>query len=1050
MNHSNSLGHRNRPCGGRASTSSSRACTNGTERAGRHVASAPSSPFSLGALSLLVFVATACSAPAPSDGVSSQDAVQSRSDAIWGGAIDTNTPEANVAVSIVTPDPNNPNVASACTGVLVTPRAVITAAHCIETVEARRVRVGNDSNSWLDVVDAHASATYPHQYDTVSPQDFGIVWLDDSIVSNVRSRRPLLSAPNLGTVSIAGWSPYDIDGGTNPVHNQWRTVGSFGRNALSHHPADDGTALWEFSGQLVGGQHGDSGGPIFFTEPDGSRGVFGIFSGMSISDPSHCYYVDLSASAARTWIDGQMLDKNHDGGHSLAWYAKHGKNRDTMWFGEVDATGYTLALNCPSDKDCDGWFDHHDNCPDVPNTDQVQTGPGEAGDACDPDADGIEDAVDNCPSVKNADQANCNLAYEVANLRERLGDACDPVPCPGIQTVSGYSSEELPGPYNCPPTIDVHKITDTVTVTPVVPHVLPTAGVIPPIALDIGAQKTEFRFCQPVNAFNGASIVDCTDRSVLNDAQLDRHLKSVNKPARDPSRPWQRITIARKASDFPGQSSAPIDRDLDTTTSYGIDINFNQGSHQSIVWDYVADDRYWHNAATPTYRPLGMNTTNATCRANASFVRSSCLDGYVWSHVDSPIGNTNGYVSGVFVGFHGSNLANSITPIRPYEQTELINQGCWTVPVDDCSFSAAGCMPDVSDIKFRLAQCINCSPSADAISRDRLQVPVVIGDDFSDGSPGLSVVVAKDYTVRAQELDLPWDVAESLKGAAGVRFTTAVETAPPEDGAIDAIGLPRDLADTSILAQYLVMDSSAQGAMRIEYKLASRSAVASSSSTTALVGRAAYSRTLQGAFIVGLGEDAYFEPIHGSRYYLGSLTGVSSVQAVTLTRPNGVISGMEPALLWTVEEHEGEEFLSVREVTRYQVASTPLDSVRLSGDFTYELATAWDRPDEVILTAREPGGHWAAFDVRYGYEELSMETRFVFDALVNWESHSSALHLYRGVYCEEGGLVLPLVAVTQAAQINGFSHGPTTERIGLDALGIAHDVHPNLLGDYVW
>ncbi len=83
-----------------------------------------------------------------------------------------------------------------------------------------------------------------------------------------------------------------------------------------------------------------------------------------------------------------------------------------------------------SDVDGDGIDDAHDNCPGVPNPDQLDTdgdGIGDACDACptiagavdspDEDNDGILDACDNCPGTQNRDQADSD--------RDGIGDACD-------------------------------------------------------------------------------------------------------------------------------------------------------------------------------------------------------------------------------------------------------------------------------------------------------------------------------------------------------------------------------------------------------------------------------------------------------------------------------------------------------------------------------------------------------------------------------------------------------------------------------------------------
>lgn len=71
------------------------------------------------------------------------------------------------------------------------------------------------------------------------------------------------------------------------------------------------------------------------------------------------------------------------------------------------------------DFDCDGFFDHQDNCPSVANPDQADGDGDNIGDVCDldHDNDSVVDTSDNCPLVPNADQADNDL--------DTVGDACD-------------------------------------------------------------------------------------------------------------------------------------------------------------------------------------------------------------------------------------------------------------------------------------------------------------------------------------------------------------------------------------------------------------------------------------------------------------------------------------------------------------------------------------------------------------------------------------------------------------------------------------------------
>ena len=86
---------------------------------------------------------------------------------------------------------------------------------------------------------------------------------------------------------------------------------------------------------------------------------------------------------------------------------------------QLDSDGDRLGDVCDDDLDNDNIANDLDNCPWVANTGQLDSDGDGEGDACDgdTDGDGILNAADNCPSAHNPDQSDLD--------NDTLGDKCD-------------------------------------------------------------------------------------------------------------------------------------------------------------------------------------------------------------------------------------------------------------------------------------------------------------------------------------------------------------------------------------------------------------------------------------------------------------------------------------------------------------------------------------------------------------------------------------------------------------------------------------------------
>lgn len=97
-----------------------------------------------------------------------------------------------------------------------------------------------------------------------------------------------------------------------------------------------------------------------------------------------------------SWEYIEFLHLANDG--SVSFLASEGVNMLDAWLNTGMATPHVMASTSwvPPDTDSDGIIDSQDNCPDVPNNDQLNTDGDSEGDACDndDDNDGLTDAFE--------------------------------------------------------------------------------------------------------------------------------------------------------------------------------------------------------------------------------------------------------------------------------------------------------------------------------------------------------------------------------------------------------------------------------------------------------------------------------------------------------------------------------------------------------------------------------------------------------------------------------------------------------------------------------
>ncbi len=326
-----------------------------------------------------VFALAAPTLLACSGQVESGENIETQSQNIWGGTDDPNTLEANAVVSI-----------GGCTATMITPRILVTAAHCVSESDRPTTYFGNDYTAFSPQVGSVRVVTYPGYNKNVESAphpaelDVALVFLERPVFDQAKIRRPTFQAPtnpNAVNIGISGWSKCGRDIDVSDSVNTKRQAAIW-QNGVFQSPTgpsplnlerqnnSPGT-LWYRGGDDVGVCFGDSGGPIFISHTDGTREVIGVTSLVWFySDPPRyavaSAWADLTNPQIASWITSQVLD-SANGGHSAAWLTAHGKTASTFWYGEADYTG---ACQTAQDPDCDYWYSSHDDQPNVYNPEQ--------------------------------------------------------------------------------------------------------------------------------------------------------------------------------------------------------------------------------------------------------------------------------------------------------------------------------------------------------------------------------------------------------------------------------------------------------------------------------------------------------------------------------------------------------------------------------------------------------------------------------------------------------------------------------------------------------
>jgi hypothetical protein len=356
---------------------------------------------------------------------------------IEDGALDGSDPVRNASVRLTASG-------GLCTGTLITPLRVLTAAHCVNGTNNIGCFTTDTTPGWgmqaqvtagfgVNVVD-HAKqnvTTVSQRTATNGPIDIQAAicatgttsHLDMAVLS--LKRRPQIGAgpptwnvtpvhpwegggdlgyagasrrceSTIGPVLYSGFGGTTSDTNSLPMARQSYQLSSVSQDKVGMYSYGFGIDPYH------GTRPGDSGGPIFdmATSPPIVCGDASLFSATATGNGMSSSWTATSSSANADFI------------MSTAWDYKH-----HVWMGECGGP----------DQDNDSIPDACDNCPAVYNGSQVDT-----------DNDGIGDACDNCYRTSSQITRDSNLAFEV-QINGPIQSAA------GTERSSSYLTDSYPG-----------------------------------------------------------------------------------------------------------------------------------------------------------------------------------------------------------------------------------------------------------------------------------------------------------------------------------------------------------------------------------------------------------------------------------------------------------------------------------------------------------------------------------------------------------------------------------------------------------------------------